>query len=95
MVSVLPIRPALRHALLVEASEKVAIKRPKPKTSRKKYPDEMILAIRRMSEWEGKSLAAICRAFPDVAPGYVRNLIAYMVRAELDPGPRPVRGAGA
>ena len=64
-------------------------------SARQKYPDETILAMRRLRDWEGKTATQIRQSFPEISLGYIKNVLTYSVRAELDPGPRPVQGAGA
>lgn len=48
-----------------------------------KVPNEVILAMRRMHEVERASLREVQRAFPSYRERYVRNVLEYVIRANL------------
>ncbi len=62
---------------------------PKPAgTGKVLYPDEQVLEVRRLHEWQGLRPREIAER-TGIAAAYVEALIKYRVRAHLDPGPKP------
>ena len=62
---------------------------PKPEKKEKKVgraikiPDEVIIKMRTMYQKEGSPMKDVIAAYPDINANYVRNILNYMVRANL------------
>ena len=64
---------------------------PEPKVAKKipgrkgavKYPDEVILQMRKMHEVERKSVIEVINSYPEINPQYVRNILDYTSRSKL------------
>lgn len=53
----------------------------------KKYPDELVLAIRTAHEIDRKSTRQVERMFPQVSKQYIYNVLNYTIRASIRPKP--------
>lgn len=49
----------------------------------KKYPDELVLAIRTAHEIDRKSRKQIERMYPDLSSAYIYDILNYTIRAKL------------
>lgn len=90
----LGIRAGLRRALF--EPEKHVRQEPrvfcglKPLGNRRKtYSDETILQVRRLREWDGRSLPSIASEM-NLSRHTVATICSYINRRELEPGPKPI-----
>lgn len=98
--SIIPIDPGL-HAKLTAAFYEPIVRRgtrifhgPRPPSGCPpvKMTDEQILEIRRMYQWHGMPPKAICET-TGLPEWRVTQIVQYVTRVHLDPGPRPAEPA--
>ena len=56
-----------------------------PQPAKNRVPDEIIIAMRRMHEKEGKSYRQVEAAYPYMRARYVRDVLEYIIRRTLRP----------